>query len=75
MYTNLSKFNKLKYGFSANTSKMLVKKCETLSFHIIANEAERARKKALSHVVVDEFHLQNLKIATTRKLTIFRYGV
>ena len=34
------------------------------------SEAKRARKRALSHVVVDEFHLQNLKIAITRKLSI-----
>ena len=34
------------------------------------SEAKRARKRALSHVVVDEFHLQNLKIALTQKLSI-----
>ena len=31
---------------------------------------KRARKRALSHVVVHEFHLQNLKVAITRKLSI-----
>ena len=34
------------------------------------SEAKRARKRALSHVVVDEFHLQNLKTAITQKLSI-----
>ena len=34
------------------------------------SEAKRARKRALSHVVVDEFHLQNLKAAITQKLSI-----
>ena len=34
------------------------------------SEAKRARKRALSHVVVHEFHLQNLKVALTRKLSI-----
>ena len=34
------------------------------------SEAKRARKRALSHVVVEKFHLQNLKVALTRKLSI-----
>ena len=38
--------------------------------HLIASEAKRARKRALSQVVVDEFLLQNLIIALTRKLSI-----
>ena len=41
-----------------------------MTLHVIASEAKRARKRALSHVVVDEFHLQNLKIAPTQKLGI-----
>ena len=32
--------------------------------------AKQARKRALSHVVVDEFHLQNFKAAITQKLSI-----
>ena len=38
---------------------------------LVLLRAKRARKRALSHVVVDEFHLQNLIIALTRKLSIF----
>ena len=41
-----------------------------IDIYLIASEAKRACKRALSHVVVDEFHLQNPKIALTQKINI-----
>ena len=56
------------YDFSSKIKK--IHNPQILFSIFIASEAKRARKRALSHVVVDEFHLQNLKVALTRKLSI-----
>ena len=56
------------YDFSSKIKK--IHNPQILFSIFIASKAKRARKRALSHVVVDEFHLQNLKVAITRKLSI-----